>query len=81
MATYHAPVYSAYAEGSSTGTGSQQTIAHGLGGTPSRVRVYPTGDPAGTTITWGSPSADGTNIYVTVTNAKAYKWKAEIWLV
>ena len=64
--------------GSSTGNGSQKTHAHGLNATPSRVLVYPVSDPTNTTITYGSPGADGTNIYVTVTSSKTYRWIAEI---
>jgi len=33
-------------------------------------------DWAGTAITWGSPSADATNIYLTVTSGKDYTWEA-----
>jgi len=40
------------------------------------VRVYPTEDPAGTAITWGSPAADATNIYLMVTSGKDYTWEA-----
>jgi hypothetical protein len=64
------------ATGSGTGTGSQQTIAHGLDGAPNRVFVYPVSDPAGTVISIGTP--DATNIYVTVTSGKTYAWQAEI---
>lgn len=62
--------------GSGTGTGAQQTIAHGLDGTPNRIFVYPVSDPAGTVISIGTP--DATNIYVTVTSGKTYAWQAEI---
>ena len=65
--------------GDSTGTGSEQTIAHGLGAAPKRVCAYPTEDPAGTVFVWGSPGADATNIYITVTSGKDFTWIAETW--
>ena len=70
--------------GSSTGTGSEQTIAHGLGATPKRVYAYPTEDPAGTVFVWKAPTiaegaADATNIYITVTSGKDFTWIAEVW--
>lgn len=76
MAVYKVPAYADYNRGTSTGTGSTQTIAHGLSAKPSVVKVYPTEDPAGTAITWGSPSADATNIYPIVTSGKDYTWEA-----
>lgn len=76
MAVYKVPAYADYNKGTSTGTGSAQTIAHGLIATPSKVLIYPTGDPAGTAITWGSPAADATNIYPIVTSGKDYTWEA-----
>lgn len=69
--------------GDSTGTGSEQTIAHGLGTVPKRVYAYPTEDPAGTVFTWKAPisegGADATNIYITVTSGKDFTWIAEVW--
>jgi hypothetical protein len=65
--------------GTSTGTGSEQTIAHGLGVEPTRVYAYPTEDPAGTVFTWGTPGKDATNIYITVTTGKDFTWVAESW--
>ena len=60
--------------GSSTGTGAEQTIAHGLVAAPNKVVITPT--VAGTTVAgWW---ADDANIYVTVTNGKTYNWSAEI---
>jgi hypothetical protein len=59
--------------GSSTGTGSEQTIAHGLASAPSNVVV--TFQETGGVLT--SVWADATNIYVNA-NAKAYKWNAEV---
>lgn len=62
--------------GTSSGTGSEQTIAHGLGIEPSKVEAYPTEDPAGTVFAWGSPGKDATNIYITVTSGKNFTWIA-----
>jgi hypothetical protein len=59
--------------GSSTGTGSQQTIAHSLVNVPTDVTVTPT--QSGATVTWW---ADGTNIYPTVTNGATFNWSAKI---
>jgi hypothetical protein len=60
--------------GTSTGTGAEQTIAHGLVAQPNDVTVIP--DVTGTTVSavW----ADATNVYCTVTNLKAYHWSAKI---
>jgi hypothetical protein len=77
MTVYKVPAYLDYNRGTSTGTGSAQTIAHGLSGAPTRVRIYPTTDPAGTIITQTTP--DATNIYPTVTNGKGFYWIAEKW--
>ena len=76
MATYKVPAYIDFNTGTGTGNGSQQTIAHGLAGTPNRIRVWPSADPSGTVISIGTP--DVTNIYVTVTNGKSYIWEAGI---
>ena len=57
--------------GSSTGTGAPQTIPHGLGDTP-LANITPTA--TGTTVT--GLYTDATNIYVTVTMGKTFKWKA-----
>jgi hypothetical protein len=61
--------------GTSTGTGAQQTIAHGLGITPDNVTI--TATATGTTETSLTAASDATNIYPTVTNAKTYQWFAE----
>lgn len=59
--------------GSLTGTGAQQTIAHGLGWgtglTPNIVLLSPS-----TTNAYESASADNTNIYVTADNGEKYYW-------
>ena len=60
--------------GSSTGTGSAQTIAHRLVTAPIKVSVTPTVIGATVSSVW----ADATNIYVTVTNGKTYNWSAEV---
>lgn len=62
--------------GTSTGTGAEQTIAHGLatGLTPNNVTVIPTVTGATVSSVW----ADATNIYCTVTSGKAYKWSASL---
>lgn len=60
--------------GSSTGTGSEQTIAHGLVAAPSKVVIVPTETGATVSATW----ADATNIYATVTTGKAFNWSAEV---
>jgi len=58
-----------------TGTGSSQSIAHGLGVTPSKVFVSPTDTAPATvgvyTATEGTHTA--TNVLVTVTSGKKYK--------
>lgn len=59
---------------SSTGTGSEQTIAHGLVAAPSNVVIVPTETGATVSAVW----ADATNIYCTVTAGKAYNWSAEV---
>lgn len=62
------------ASGNSIGTGSSQTIAHGLYITPKRVSVTPTASGASWTA-----YADATNIYANVTNGKPYNWAASTW--
>jgi len=76
MAVYKVPAYADYNKGTSTGTGSEQTIAHGLSAKPTVVKIYPTEDPAGTAIAWNATPADATNFYVTVTSGKDYTWEA-----
>ncbi|MHB8123490.1 MAG: hypothetical protein ACYDG4_15205 [Desulfuromonadaceae bacterium] len=58
--------------GSSTGTGSEQTIAHGLGGAPQAVNVVATGSNSFA----AAVRADATNIYVTVPDDEPYTWSA-----
>ena len=61
--------------GTSTGTGAQQTVAHGLNGTPSIVML---GDIEQNAAPYQSAAADGTNIKVTAGNGLDWWWKAEV---
>lgn len=58
-----------------TATGSEETIAHGLGATPASVLVIPTDTSPATagvfTVTEGTHTS--TNVLVTVTSGKKYK--------
>jgi len=61
-----------------TGTGSEQSIAHGLGVTPGLVMINITGSPAtyaALAVTEGTH--DATNVKVTVTSGWKYKVYAE----
>lgn len=55
-----------------TGTGGQQTIAHGLIATPSAKKILLCEATTGLAVPYQSAAADATNIYVTATNAKTY---------
>lgn len=59
--------------GASTGTGAQQTIAHGLGFTPTRQQIALTPGSA-TAVPYHSAAPGATNIYVTAANLKAWYW-------
>ena len=61
-------------QGTSPGTGAQQTIAHGLSATPTNIVLTPR--VSGMTL-YESQIPDATNIYITATNTNAYYWKAE----
>lgn len=61
--------------GSSTGTGAQQTIAHGLDVTPIDVILW---DIETGSLPYQSAAADATNIYITASINDDYGWKAEI---
>lgn len=61
--------------GTSTGTGAQQTIAHGLAATPTLVLLS---DKDNGALPYQSAAANTTNIYITAVNTKAYTWKAEV---
>jgi len=60
--------------GSSIGTGSVQTIAHGLVSTPNKAVITPTASGA----TVSGLYVDDTNIYMTVTSGKTFNWEAEV---
>ena len=59
--------------GASTGTGAQQTVAHGLGFTPTAQQVALTPGSA-TALPFHSAAPDATNIYVTATLNQAWYW-------
>mgnify|MGYP001610463590 CR=1 FL=1 len=59
--------------GASTGTGAQQTIAHGLGFTPTRQRIALTAGSA-TALPFHSADPDATNIYVTAALNQPWYW-------
>lgn len=58
-------------QGTSTGTGAQQTIAHGLSATPTHVFLS---DWDALAVPYQSAAANSTNIYITALNAKKYTW-------
>jgi hypothetical protein len=62
------------AYGTSTGTGAQQTIAHGLAKVPTTVILSER--TTGGALAYQSAAADATNIYVLAVNAKTYSWYA-----
>ncbi len=62
--------------GSSTGTGSEQTIAHGLAAIPTGCKAWITYLVGGRYVTEMVPF-DATNIYPTVDNGVAYTWRIE----
>ncbi len=59
--------------GASTGTGAQQTVAHGLAFTPTRQQIALTAGSA-TALPFHSAAPDGTNIYVTATLDQPWYW-------
>ena len=61
--------------GSSTGSGAQQTIAHGLGATPTLVLLS---DKELNAIPYQSAAADATNIFVTAAVNQDWSWYARI---
>ena len=60
---------------SSTGTGAQQTIAHGLAATPTKIILWNIEDGANP---YQSAAADGTNIKITAVINQDYGWEAEV---
>jgi len=59
--------------GASTGTGAQQTIAHGLSFTPTAQQIALTPGSA-TAAPYHSAAPDATNIYVTAVSGQAWYW-------
>jgi hypothetical protein len=66
--------YTTESFGNSTGTGAQQTIAHGLTLTPKLVML---GDIDNNANPYQSSNTDAINIYVTATLNNKWWWKAE----
>jgi hypothetical protein len=64
------------ASGSSTGTGSEQTIAHGLAAIPTGCKAWIT-YLVGTRYVAEMIPFDDTNVYPTVDNGVAYTWRIE----
>ena len=64
-----------FLSGLQTGTGSQQSFAHGLGVTPTRVAVFDMDDSPATAgvFTCTEGTHDATNVNVTVTSGKKFK--------
>ncbi len=61
--------------GTSTGTGSQETIAHGLSVTPTIVLLSNVDEA---TNPYQSAAADADNIYITAESSKRYHWLAMV---
>jgi len=61
--------------GSSTGTAMEQTVAHGLASTPTKVILWDIESGAGP---YQSSVADATNIYVTAANGQDWGWEAKV---
>ena len=75
----HAPAGSSSLQGASvfksteqTGSGSAQTVAHGLGSTPALFYAIPSNLTGGAYVV-SAESADATNVTLTVTNGEKYK--------
>lgn len=66
--------YVTEASGTSTGTGSEQTIAHGCSFTPTTAQVFLSECSTGAALAYQSDVPDATNIYVTATADKTYNW-------
>jgi parallel beta-helix repeat protein len=62
-------------QGKSTGTGAQQTIAHGCSTTPTHIILS---DEDNGSLPYQSAAADATNIYITAVNTKKWQWLASI---
>lgn len=63
--------------GYSTGTGAQQTIAHGCNFTPTESEVFLSERTTGGALAKQTAAPDATNIYITATTDKDYNWKVE----
>ena len=63
------PFSPAFVSAEQTGSGSQQSIAHGLGVIPAKAVAFMTGNPAspGASSIAQSQAADAANVYYTVT--------------
>jgi len=55
-----------------TGTGSQQTIAHGLGFTPLAINIHLSEATTGAALAYQSAVPDATNIYVLAVSSKTF---------
>jgi len=63
--------------GTETGTGAQQTIAHGCDFTPTKAQVIVSNIDDGANP-YLSADPDATNIYVTAVSGKAYRWEVKM---
>ena len=63
--------------GTATGTGAQQTIAHGCAFTPTKGQVIVSNVDDGANP-YLSADPDATNIYVTAVNGRQYRWQVEM---
>jgi hypothetical protein len=71
MTVYSIPVVQGIFKGlDRTGTGAQETIAHGLGAMPTLISITPRVIDASCNVS--GLGKDETNIYVTVTSGKHY---------
>lgn len=61
--------------GTATGTGAQQTIAHGCAFTPTYDQVFLTERSTGGALAYQSAAPDATNIYITAALNKTYNWR------
>lgn len=60
--------------GYSTGTGSEQAVAHGCDFTPTATQVYLYERTTGGALAYQSSAPNATHIFVTATNEKDYNW-------
>lgn len=73
-ATWKEFMKGAFSTGSTSGTGSNQQIAHGLGAAPNLVSIVPT--DSGTSVT--GLYVNSTYINITVTSGKGFNWMAGV---